>query len=203
MGRFQNKSRGEAALRAAGLDGALDLYRNPATNGEYEERTIRDIVSKTLNFGRISDAQAAFVHKLFQQIEDRPARAAERQAEHDSAADCPSGHIKVEGTVVSVKIKTSDRYGDSLKMTVKHDDGWLVWGSVPACLGGVADFQEKDGRCVKRGDRIRFSANVEPSDGDPKFGFFKRPSEACVVLDSNLTKAMDDAVFGLLRPEGT
>ncbi len=34
---------------------------------------------------------------------------------------------------------------------------------------------------IERGDRVRFTATLTPSDRDPKFGFYKRPSKAAFV----------------------
>jgi hypothetical protein len=52
-------------------------------------------------------------------------------------------------------------------MTVRDDRGFLVWGSVPAALGGI-----------EQGDRVQFNATVTKSDRDETFGFFKRPTKA-------------------------
>jgi hypothetical protein len=42
-----------------------------------------------------------------------------------------------------------------------------VWGTVPASIDNV-----------QRGALVEFTATVQVSDNDPKFGFFKRPSKA-------------------------
>jgi hypothetical protein len=71
--------------------------------------------------------------------------------------------------VLSVKWQEND-FGGREVMTVKDDRGFLVWGSTPHAIDSV-----------QKGDRVRFVANVERSDRDETFGFFKRPRKAEVV----------------------
>ena len=51
-------------------------------------------------------------------------------------------------------------------MLVKDDLGFKVLGSVPAKLAKA------------KGRSVSFSATVQPSEDDEKFGFFKRPTKA-------------------------
>lgn len=69
--------------------------------------------------------------------------------------------------------------GSTYKMLVQDDRGFKVWGTVP---GSIA---------ADKGDEIKFVANVEASDDDPKFGFFKRPRKA-VTLKSGSPDAGED-----------
>ena len=65
-------------------------------------------------------------------------------------------------------------------MTVKSVDGFIVYGSVPNALCAFDD--ELGGqRNLQHGDKVKFSANLTPSDNDKKFGFFKRPTKAELV----------------------
>ncbi len=57
-----------------------------------------------------------------------------------------------------------DRFGAQWKMLVKTDAGYLIWGTVPAGIASAA-----------KGERISFTATVEPSKNDRKFGFASRP----------------------------
>lgn len=131
----------------------------------------RDWCEKNTEFGRVT-----FLEKEKLQRE-------QREAEKANAADCPEGRMVIEGEVVSVKWKDSD-YGGSLKMTVKTDAGYLVWGSVPSALCSIpttiseGEDSWETYKDVERGDRVRFTGTVTPSDTDKKFGFFKRPSKA-------------------------
>jgi len=137
----------------------------------------RDWCEKNTEFGRVT-----FIEKDKLQRE-------KREAEKAKAADCPEGRMAIEGEVVSVKWKDSD-YGGSLKMTVKTDDGYLVWGSVPSVLCSIKTIigEGEDSwvtyKDVGRGDRVRFTGTVTPSDTDKKFGFFKRPAKAELLARS-------------------
>ena len=55
-------------------------------------------------------------------------------------------------------------FGITLKMLVRDDRGFKVWGTVPSSLPNT-----------ESGDRVTFIAAVEASDDDETFGFFKRP----------------------------
>lgn len=61
-------------------------------------------------------------------------------------------------------------YGPTKKMLVQHDTGWKVWGTCPSSLSDAG-----------RGDKVSFSAVLQPSDNDPKFGFFSRPTKGVVL----------------------
>lgn len=91
--------------------------------------------------------------------------------EKDEAKDIPEfdGRTQIDGKVVALKWKETD-FGDTLKMVVKHSDGWALWGTVPRSLGWT---EEK-----LIGKQIRFVARVDVSDNDKKFGFFNRPTKA-------------------------
>ena len=134
---------------------------------QYEERTIRDIVSKLVKYGNLSDSQKVFVGKLLGNIKDRPAKLAARQAEKDAVGPVPTGRVTVEGVVLAKK--ESEGYGFSRysapetvwKLLIRLDNGSKVWGSRFANLD--------------KGSRIKFTASFEASKDDPKFGFYKRP----------------------------
>lgn len=82
------------------------------------------------------------------------------------------GRVVITGKVLSVKERFS-AYGSVLKITVKDDRGFRVWGTLPRSIGGQG--------CTGR--RVTFHAIVEASDDDPAFGFFKRPTKA-EILDA-------------------
>jgi hypothetical protein len=76
--------------------------------------------------------------------------------------------VVITGTVQRTEAKDTD-YGVRYVMTVLDDRGFTVWGSIPSGLR------------VKPGDRVTFTAAVEPSD-KPDFGFTKRPRKASVLV---------------------
>ncbi|WGH21404.1 hypothetical protein SEA_EMOTION_55 [Arthrobacter phage Emotion] len=74
--------------------------------------------------------------------------------------------IEVEGEVLATKYQEGMYPGQgSLKMLLQCE-GFKLWGSVPS------------GIQVERGTRVAFMAAVEPSQDDPAFGFYKRPTKA-------------------------
>ena len=117
--------------------------------------------------------QASGVIEMIEEFIYTPQRKAAdaAQAKQDAldAAAQPvpvnAGRIAVCGTVLTTKIQES-QYGSTLKMLVRDDRGFKLWGSVPSSI------------YPSRGDTVEFVAAVEPSDDDPKFGFYKRPTKA-------------------------
>jgi hypothetical protein len=160
------KQKAQAVLKDNGLEEAWGMYL--AEGSDWNHRTLRDIVGRLVKWGSISPKQMDFVRVLVRKIEDQPRIDAERAAERAAAEDCPEGRRVVEGTVVKAGWHENE-YGGRNVMTVKSDDGWLVWGSVPSSIE------------VGRGDRVRFTGTLQQSDRDSKFGFFKRPSKAEVT----------------------
>jgi len=165
------KRKAQATLTAEGLDAAWAIYLaeyNPA----YEESTIRDIVGKLVKYGSVSDKQFAFVRSLLARIDNRAAAEAQRQAQREAAKPVPTGKVQIEGLVVSTKVQDT-MYGSVIKMVVVSDDGWKVFGTVPDSLLGNSPL---------KGALVRFNATVEASQDDNKFGFFKRPTKADVLI---------------------
>ncbi len=178
------KRKAQALLGDAGLSAAWDLYaadyesiptlitRKDAegnvivTELPYEERTIRDIVGKLVKYGSITDPTMDLLRKLVERIPGRDTRnaeyAAKRAAEKEAAKPAPKGRIKIEGTVLKVEDRESD-WGSVRKMTVKSDEGWLCWSTVPSGID------------IEKDCRIVFVATLSPSDNDSKFAWAKRP----------------------------
>jgi len=103
--------------------------------------------------------------------EARQVAEEKRQAEHEAAEPCPAGRVVVTGEVLSVKLQDG-YYGSTWKMLVKDDRGFKVWGSIPSSLD------------ASRGCRVTFTAAIEPSNDDDKFGFFKRPTKAAILEEA-------------------
>jgi hypothetical protein len=122
-----------------------------------------DMVAQLDEHRPLTERQAAAVHR----IHDRmlaDALAAEQ------AQDVPTGRIEITGEVVSIK-EVDNAYGSTIKMLVRDDRGFKVWGTMPSAIMGQ--------RCT--GKRVAFAAAVEPSRDDAKFGLFKRPTKARLV----------------------
>lgn len=127
----------------------------------YEEITIRDIVGKLVKYGSASVKALDYVKTLLGKIQDRPALEQKKAEQYAAAADCPSGRVEISGTVVSVRKPDPDDRFPQTKILVVADSGFKVWGSRFAN--------------AEKGDRVTFTATVEPSKDDKKFGFYKRP----------------------------
>ena len=130
--------------------------------------TVSDLVGKLVRYGSISDKQSAFISKLMKQIEDAPAIAVGRKAEADAADPVPEGRIAITGEVLTVKV-VETRFGLVQKMLVRASDGgYKLWGSVPSSISDD----------VQVGAEVTFTATLQPSADDAKFGFYSRPSKA-------------------------
>tara|TARA_R110002012_G_scaffold278068_1_gene465623 strand:+ start:293 stop:799 length:507 start_codon:yes stop_codon:yes gene_type:complete len=139
----------------------------------------QDLLTRARRFGSLSDAQLACLVKGYEKSKVRDAeRAVEQAAEAarvEAAEPVLDGRQTVIGHVITTKWVDS-QYGGSLKMLVRDDRGFKLWGSVPAALGYSGSERE-----LTKGDRISFTATLEQSNDDPKFGFFKRPTKAELI----------------------
>ena len=114
--------------------------------------------------------------------------AAERQAEHQAAEAIVNGKQIITGKIISTKLVHGFAYNQKvLKMVVKDDRGFKVYGTVPRsiieqgaestiCLG-EEHWNYED----LKGQRVTFTATVQASNDDDKFGFFKRPTKAAIA----------------------
>lgn len=168
MERKAGKEKAAHILTETGLETAWIIFDAAPSDAERrEEEIIRDIVGKLVQYGSISDAQTNFLRKLVDTVTRRAELDAKRAAEHDAAEPLPAaGRIAIRGEIVSIKRGDGIyQFGD--RMIVKHANGWKVMGTLPAALDDAAV-----------GDVVEFSATIKPSDRDPKFGFFSRPTKA-------------------------
>lgn len=172
------KRKAQAILVEAGLVKAWELYeaRNKANDLSRDELTALDIVGRLIKLGSISDKAASFLGSLLDRIERAPEIAAEKAAakvlELANAKPVPAveGRVLVKGEVLSLK-EQEGFYGIQLKMLVKAEAGFKLWGSVPSAI--------RDS--VERGSVVEFNAALQRSDDDQFFGFFSRPSKAKVL----------------------
>jgi hypothetical protein len=167
--------------------------------------TLRDMCGKVVQWGNeLSEKQQNFAHKLLAQIADRPAREAARAAKDAARKDIPAfiKRVTIEGVIVSAKYSEGgwrDERGnernffqpDSVKIVIEHADGWKVWGTAPSELLGFTGYNAEgkyigvEERAAQlKGKRVRLDARVTVSDKDPKFGFFKRPTKAALLVET-------------------
>ena len=110
---------------------------------------------------------------------------AERKAR--KASPVVEGRQTIEGRVLATKLHDSN-FGSVLRMTVQAPSGQRYWGSVPSGLDNV-QRKDSDEWGVRPGDVVRFKGTVAPSDDDPTFGFFKRPSNAEMIEEATACSA--------------
>lgn len=161
-------AKADAAARTARK---LELDAQRARNGGKTDAEIEQIARDEAELARREQVQA---------------RLDAEAAAHEAAAPCPAGRVEIIGTVIALKWKES-QFGGALKMLVRADAGYKVWGTVPNSL----PFNVDSGR----GERVKFTATVEPSNDDPKFGFFKRPTKA-EQLTGTTVALVDDVDAG-------
>jgi len=84
--------------------------------------------------------------------------------------NCPTGKIQIEGKIIKVVNTAQTSWGESIKMIVETEEGYRVMGTIPKSLDNA-----------NRNDIVKFIATVTPSEKDPTFGFFSRPTQATIV----------------------
>ena len=170
------KLKAKAILEKEDLLDAMKVYEEREWVSLFDHRAesvVSDIVGKLIRYGSISEAQIKYVRSSLKYIEKREEIEEQRAKEKAEAKEVPEGRTEIAGTVISLKWKETD-FGNVLKMTVKSVDGYVVWGSAPKSLW----WNEDEAKRLKVGDQVKFSATLEKSENDSKFGFFKRPSKA-------------------------
>ena len=132
----------------------------------------QDMARKVREYGSLSEKQAAALVKSYAIYVERKAEKVERAKK--PTANCPVGRVQVVGTVVGRKtIEGADRWmPPTYKMIVEDDRGFKCYGTIPSAILGVI-----------RGERVSFTAQLEPAHDDPTFGWFKRPTKATVLED--------------------
>ena len=112
-------------------------------------------------------------------------------AETHTLQDVPTAkRTNITATIVSTRWEENYSHPDGpalLKMLVlcEGDAGrFKLWGSCPAAIQESINQTRSDGdtRASIKGSLIQFSAQVGQSKNDPKFGFFKRPTKARVLV---------------------
>lgn len=195
--QLAGKKKAEALLKDKGYDLAWKLYTETdaavTSNYPYEERTVVDIISKQVKYGSVSERAMNYIGVLLNKISNRARIERERAEEAAKAAPVPTGRIEITGEIVSTRLQENTyAYGGAatLKMLVKDDRGFKVWGTAPTSLTNV-----------KRGARVKFTAMVEPSKDDPKFGFFKRPTKAVNIDEPETRDPLHQDYIDASRPD--
>lgn len=160
------------ARELAVADGYEWLYA-----GTHDNKTLADIAHKGLKFGGLTARQVELVRRIHDGTPaewevKKAAKDAARAAEEAAAQPVPvtAERLEITGTVLTTR--EQDGYMPGTKVTkilVRAEAGFKVWGTLPRAID------------AKRGDVVAFSAKVERSKDDAKFGFFSRPTKARLV----------------------
>jgi hypothetical protein len=167
--REKRAGRGKAInfLTQQNLQGAWAIYNDENRPAKYEENTITDMVDKLVRYGSLSQNQVGFMQKLLAKIPARAGLEAARAVQAAAALDIPANiidqRVLIRGEIVSIK-EVEGNFGLQTKMLIVHADGWKLWGTMPSAAR------------AQRGDKVSFTAKVQKSNNDPKFGFFSRPT---------------------------
>lgn len=184
--REAERNAGKARAQAA-TEGFDWLYV-----GTHNNATLDDIARKGLAWAGLTVAQIALVKRIHDGTPaewevKKAAKAVARAAEEEAAQPVPvtTDRIEIAGEILSTKeqegfvpggyVWPGQSVPTVVKMLVKTDAGYKLWGTVPSQLINDRGFYEL------RGKRVAFSAKVERSKDDAKFGFFSRPTKARVV----------------------
>lgn len=166
------KEKREAFLDADSNREAYEWAKNQPALGrdDYEE----SFEGKFVRFiDRYGDVSEKFVTAILRSKVRQAEWAAQRAEEAKTARPVIIGRTQVRGVIQSAKGKEGP-YGWVLKLVVKDDSGFKVYGNCPSALS------------PEKGDRIEFVATLKQSDDDPTFGFFSRPAGASIIERSNI-----------------
>jgi len=111
------------------------------------------------------------VEAFMRVISELDARDAERQAAYDATPDIEEGRREITGVILSVKWDEYAYPKGAFKWLIQLPTGNKVYGRVPEALVGN----------INKGDTVRFTATVERSNKDAKFGILKRPCNAEII----------------------
>lgn len=162
-------------------EAALAPNRRDALN--FDHYISKDIRSKFRKWHNCSIKQWALIKKIAREGAERAARIEE---DNKNAKPIPSelleGRNTFKGEILVTKWQAS-QFGDQLKMLVKDERGFKVWGTAPNAL-----WEDHSGSV--KGMVVQFDATAEVSDDDETFGFYKRPTKVSVVSTPEETVAL-------------
>lgn len=133
----------------------------------------------------LSDRQTAAVVRIVRADADRDAARVQRQRADAAALAAgvrvPTGQMTFTGLIVSAKVHTDYAHSyhgtTTVKVVVRHADGWAAWGTLPRSAYPPSYSGATFAAWVASlpGQSITLTATITGKPGDPLFGFFKRP----------------------------
>jgi hypothetical protein len=133
---------------------------------------LKSLAGQAVSRGHLSEKQLAAARKSM---------AFQERADEEAATLTPipeEGRMEITGEVLSAKLKYTD-FGDTLKLLIKDDRGFKVYGSCPKNIR----YRMVDDRYVEieKGQRVTLTGTVQISRDDTTFGFYSRPAKAKVL----------------------
>lgn len=135
---------------------------------------VNDIRSKFRKYHSLSVKQWALVKKIAREGAERAARIEEdKKTAMPIPTELLDGRHTFKGEILCTKEQES-MYGITLKMLVKDERNFKVWGTAPNAL-----WDDHSGSV--KGMIVEFDATLEVSNDDETFGFYKRPTKINVI----------------------
>lgn len=113
-----------------------------------------------------------YVAEAYRRAEAKRVEAEAEAKVGDSKSPAPVGRCIVRGTVAGLYVKNNpySHYGTITKVRVIADEGYGVYLTLPSAIDHA-----------NKGDRVEFTATLEPSHDDRFFAFGSRPSKARIL----------------------
>lgn len=135
--------------------------------GAAKHPIIKNIKDTSCRTGKLSEKQIDLVKKLMRELHE-PQKV---------FSEVPEGVMELTGMYQSVRVEPDMWNNMHVRKGLFIDDrGFKVWGTVPSC------FSDMDAKAMLAA-KITFTAEVNQSEKDKLFGFYKRPRNATVILD--------------------
>lgn len=137
------------------------------------DQFVADMVKAVAKYGSLTEKQAAALPRVFDRLAEWTTPGA--VCELREIVEAPTGkRITVEGVVAKTDSRENG-YGVRYVMTVKADEGWFAWGTIPEALFATGESMDS-----LVGKRVRFIANLEAGN-KPNIVFTNRPTKAELV----------------------
>lgn len=170
-----NARNAKAARLAATLENhpaleGLRFYSVMSTDplGQGRDDFLISLANQLFERGELSEKQIAAAERALARVAEREAKKAEEAEAMTNVPAMTEGRRLISGTIISKKWKDSPfGYGSSgaWKIVIRDAEGYRYYGTLP----GAASELDRD-------SHIQIVASIKPSDDDPHFGFFSRPT---------------------------
>ena len=170
-------------------DGEMDYYGSNRNENYEKDAFVRNMAEQVQY---VSNARRPFTEKMIAAVRSNIAKRAAKVAEAE-AHPAPEGRVRVVGEIVGTKVVEGD-YGTAYKITVKVDEGYRVYVSIPKAQADQAfdEFYAANAEAWDAG-RIGYSVWFEGSSNEPER--FKGIKGRRIAFDAKLERSRDDKSF--------